>query len=68
MPVERDVDVDCVFAQGVVAGGILGGAASLFVVLGSTTVATYQQMLPPTRTDTCELPINATETTSPVPL
>ena len=57
-----------VFAQGVVAGGILGGAASLFVVLGSTTVAGYQHMLPPTNTDTCDPPINATETTSPVSL
>ena len=68
MPVERNVDVDYVFAQGVVAGGILGGAVSLFMVFGSTTVAGYHQMLPPTRTDTCEPPINATETTSPVSL
>ena len=56
------------YVQGVIAGGILGFAATMFVNLGSLTVSGYHQTLPPTRTDACEAPINATETTSPVSL
>ncbi|KAK2187092.1 hypothetical protein NP493_179g01050 [Ridgeia piscesae] len=54
--------------KGVIAGGIFGFAATMFVNLGSLTVSGYHQTLPPTRTDACEPPINATETTSPVSL
>ena len=56
------------YVQGVIAGGIFGFAATMFVNLGSLTVSGYHQTLPPTRTDACEPPINATETTSPVSL
>ncbi|KAK2187093.1 hypothetical protein NP493_179g01046 [Ridgeia piscesae] len=55
-------------AKGVIAGGIFGIAATMFVNLGSLTVSGYPQTLPPARTDACETPINATETTSLVSL
>ncbi|KAI0213284.1 hypothetical protein LSAT2_001687 [Lamellibrachia satsuma] len=34
----------------------------MFVSFGSLTVSGYHQTLPPTRTDSCEPPINSTET------